>query len=35
MVSLNRIVMQKTSRQWLRELSPATLDAAEISGAWG
>src|SRR5690606_26702813 len=35
MVSLNRIVMQKTSRQWLRDLDPARLDAAEISGAWG
>ena len=35
MVSLNRIVMQRTSRQWLRDLTPATLDAAEISGAWG
>ncbi|MCB6177163.1 methyltransferase domain-containing protein [Rhodobacter sp. Har01] len=35
MASLNRIVMQKTSRTWLRDLDPATLDAAEISGAWG
>lgn len=35
MGSLNRIVMQKTSRQWLRDLDPSRLDAAEISGAWG
>lgn len=35
MGSLNRIVMQKTSRQWLRDLDPAVLHAAEISGAWG
>lgn len=35
MVSLNRIVMQRTSRGWLRGLNPEKLDAAEISGAWG
>ncbi|WP_225027127.1 class I SAM-dependent methyltransferase [Xinfangfangia pollutisoli] len=35
MASLNRIVMQKTSRAWLRALGPERLDAAEISGAWG
>ncbi len=35
MASLNRIVMQKTSKAWLQSLGPATLDAAEISGAWG
>jgi SAM-dependent methyltransferase len=35
MGSLNRIVMQKTSKEWLRELTPGALDAAEISGAWG
>ena len=35
MPSLNRIVMQKTSRRWLDDLGPAGLDAAEISGAWG
>ncbi|MDT8855872.1 methyltransferase domain-containing protein [Paracoccaceae bacterium Fryx2] len=35
MASLNRIVMQKTSRRWLKELAPETLDAAEISGRWG
>jgi len=35
MASLNRIVMQKTSRTWLRDLDPVGLDAAEISGAWG
>ena len=35
MASINRIVMQKTSRAWLKELGPGRLDAAEISGAWG
>ncbi len=35
MSSLNRIVMQKTSRAWLKALQPDRLDAAEISGAWG
>ncbi len=35
MASLNRIVMQKTSLQWLEDLEPAKLDAAEISGNWG
>lgn len=35
MASINRIIMQKTSRQWLKALDPAKLDAAEISGAWG
>jgi SAM-dependent methyltransferase len=35
MASLNRIVMQQTSRDWLRGLKPRSLDVAEISGAWG
>ncbi len=35
MASLNRVVMQQTSREWIRALKPATLDAAEISGEWG
>lgn len=35
MLSLNRVVMQKTSGNWLRALHPETLDAAEISGNWG
>lgn len=35
MASLNRIVMQKISLQWLEDLEPAKLDAAEISGNWG
>ncbi len=35
MRSLNRIVMQGTSRDWIRALGPAKLDAAEISGEWG
>ena len=35
MLSLNRIVMQKASRAWVRGLDPSTLDAAEISGKWG
>jgi SAM-dependent methyltransferase len=35
MASLNRIVMQKSSREWIRALGPASLDVAEISGKWG
>ncbi|WP_112309413.1 methyltransferase domain-containing protein [Pseudogemmobacter bohemicus] len=35
MASLNRVVMQKISLQWLVDLEPAKLDAAEISGNWG
>lgn len=35
MVSLNRVVMQKSSRAMIRALDPAMLDAAEISGKWG
>lgn len=33
--SLNRVVMQKSTRRWLAALSPETLDAAEISGKFG
>ncbi|MFD1883855.1 class I SAM-dependent methyltransferase [Paracoccus pacificus] len=35
MTSLNRIVMQKTSRAWFAELTPKRLDVLEISGNWG
>ena len=35
MVSLNRIIMQRSSRRWLNELDLATMDAAEISGRMG
>lgn len=35
MPSLNRIVMQRTSREWLEALPLATMDAAEISGKNG
>ncbi|MEQ9694037.1 methyltransferase domain-containing protein [Shimia sp. SDUM112013] len=35
MASLNRIVMQKTSRKWLRELDLENMDLCEISGWWG
>lgn len=35
MRSLNRIVMQKVSRDWIRSLGPDRLDVAEISGRWG
>jgi SAM-dependent methyltransferase len=35
MGSLNRIVMQQTSRDWIRALGPRSLDVAEISGKWG
>lgn len=35
MSSLNRIVMQKASRDWLQALVPKSLDVAEISGGWG
>ena len=35
MPSLNRIVMQKTSRHWLEALDPASMDSAEISGKHG
>ena len=35
MTSLNRVIMARRSRQWMRALDPATLDAIEISGSWG
>jgi SAM-dependent methyltransferase len=35
MRSLNRIVMQKESRDWITSLGPAQLDVAELSGKWG
>jgi len=35
MVSLNRIVMQKSSRRMIQSLNPDTLDVAEVSGKWG
>lgn len=35
MRSLNRIVMQKASRDWILSLGPDKLDVAEISGKWG
>ncbi len=35
MVSLNRVVMQKSSRALVRALGPERLDVAEVSGKWG
>lgn len=35
MASINRIIMQKTSRRWLTELDPAAMEAAEVSGKFG
>lgn len=35
MPSLNRIVMRQQSRQWIKDLQPANLRVAEISGKWG
>lgn len=35
MASLNRIVMNKASRQWLRELDLGAMHVCEISGKWG
>lgn len=35
MVSLNRLVMQNSSREMIRALRPGQLDVAEISGKWG
>ncbi|MEP2531003.1 methyltransferase domain-containing protein [Shimia sp.] len=35
MASLNRIAMNKSSRQWLGALDLENMDAAEISGKWG
>ena len=35
MVSLNRVVMHRTSRRMIQRLKPETLDVAEISGKYG
>ncbi len=35
MVSLNRVVMNRVSASWLRELPLENMDLAEISGKWG
>ncbi len=35
MVSLNRVVMQQSTRDWIADLGPETLDVAELSGQWG
>lgn len=35
MASINRIIMQKTSRRWLSELDLAAMEAAEVSGKFG
>ncbi|EEX10964.1 conserved hypothetical protein [Ruegeria lacuscaerulensis ITI-1157] len=35
MVSLNRVVMARSSKKWIRRLNPGALDCAEISGKWG
>ena len=35
MASINRIVMQRSSRKWLNALPLAEMDVAEISGKWG
>ncbi|WP_170580280.1 methyltransferase domain-containing protein [Ruegeria arenilitoris] len=35
MVSLNRVVMVRESKKWVRSLGPEALDCAEISGKWG
>ncbi|WP_372836833.1 dihydrolipoamide dehydrogenase [Puniceibacterium confluentis] len=35
MASINRIVMSKSSRTWIRALGPEGLDTAEISGSSG
>lgn len=35
MASINRIVMNKSARGWIRGLGPETLQVAEISGKWG
>lgn len=34
-VSLNRVVMQRSSRRMIHALNPETLDVAEVSGKWG
>ncbi len=33
--SLNRVVMTRSRKAWINELTPAGLEAAEISGEWG
>ncbi len=35
MTSLNRVIMARSSRMWIRGLNPSSLDAVEISGSWG
>ena len=35
MRSLNRVVMQKESRDWINSLGPEGLDVLELSGKWG
>ncbi|MCW9044623.1 MAG: class I SAM-dependent methyltransferase [Pseudopelagicola sp.] len=35
MPSLNRIIMAKSSRRMIQQLTPEYLDVAEISGKWG
>jgi hypothetical protein len=35
MRSLNRVVMQKESRDWITSLGPEKLDVLELSGKWG
>ncbi|MFN3280091.1 MAG: hypothetical protein ACK40I_00220 [Tabrizicola sp.] len=35
MRSLNRVVMQKASRDWIVRLGPERLDVLELSGKWG
>lgn len=35
MASLNRVVMQKETRDWIISLGPERLDVAELSGRWG
>lgn len=35
MPSINRVAMRQISRQWIKDLGPAQLRVAEISGKWG
>ncbi|MGR3453130.1 methyltransferase domain-containing protein [Pseudooceanicola sp.] len=35
MASVNRIVMNKSARRWIKALGPDTVDCCEISGKWG
>ena len=35
MRSLNRVVMQKASRDWITSLGPEKLNVLELSGKWG